>query len=83
MVNKIKLTPLTSVGQIKRGDKLLLSDGKKVTIETAKDLYTPRVGDVEVIVIRKANKFFSTEVYLDGQSWVKECFVVTVEDDEK
>ena len=83
MVNKIKLTPLTSVGQIKIGDKLFLSDGKKVTIETAKDLYTPRVGDVEVIVIRKANKFFSTEVYLDGQSWVKECFVVTVEDDEK
>lgn len=82
-MNKIKLTPLTSVGQIKIGDKLLLSDGKKVTIETAKGLYTPRVCDVEVIVRRKANKFFSTQVYLDGQSWVKECFVVTVEDDEK
>lgn len=82
-MNKIKLTPLTSVGQIKIGDKLLLSDGYYSAMVKAKALRSNQISDVEVIFRRKANKFFSTQVYLDGQSWVKECFVVTVEDDEK
>lgn len=83
MVNKIKLTPLTSLGQIKVGDKLLLSDGYYSAMVKAKALRSNQISDVEVIFRRKANKFFSTQAYLDGHTWVKECFVVTVEDDEK
>ena len=82
-MNKIKLTPLTSIGQIKVGDKLLLSDGNYAVMVKAKTLHSDRISDVEVVFRKKANKFFSTQAYLDGQSWVKECFVVTVEDDEK
>ena len=82
-MNKIKLTPLTSIGQIKVGDKLLLSDGNYAVMVKAKTLHSDRISDVEVVFRKNASKFFSTQAYLDGQSWVKECFVVTVEDDEK
>ena len=82
-MSKIKLTPLTRLGQIKVGDKLILSDGNYVVMVKAKVLHHDRISDVEVIFRKKANKFFSTQAYLNGQSWVKECFVVTVENDEK
>ena len=82
-MNKIKLTPLTRLDQITVGDKLLLRDGNYVVMAKANVLHSDRISDVEVVFRKNASKFFSTQAYLDGQSWVKECFVVTVEDDEK
>ena len=68
---------VTGEGQIKKGDKLLIvgkstSDDQRVTAK-----YVIEVdGREEVILNKKLNRYFITQLLLTGKSWAKQVCIV-------
>lgn len=75
----IRVLALVNKSQVKVGDHLLLNDGKTITQAQAKIVKVSDYDGVEVIFDVKNNKYFNVGLYLDGNSWVKEVLIVTLE----
>ena len=74
-LNTLALTPVTSTGQIKEGDILLLTiTGKKSVIATAV-MVVPDYGE-EVIFNKPRNQYFNTTMILKGHSAFSSCSII-------
>ena len=73
----INVTPLTRIDQIKKGDLLLIHDGRDLIQATAKIVKVSDHDGTEIIFKKKQNKFFNVGMYLDGKSWAKDVRVIT------
>ena len=81
----IRLDKLSKPGQINEGDILIIADGNGVIhSERAKIIVRPGVkcdcNGEEIILRKKKNIYFITDLFLKGKSWVKECYVVRHKD---
>lgn len=73
----MKLEPLQTAGQIIAGDLLLLEMDGHVIEARAREVLNP--GDdrnEEIIIAKRSNKFFITNMAIDGMSWAKHVHVV-------
>jgi len=73
----MRIEPLTTIDQIKKGDQLLISDGKEIIFVKALQIVKSAHDGTEVVFNLKQNKYFNVGMYLEGQSWVKEIFIVS------
>jgi len=74
----MKLKKVELITDIKQGDTLIVTGdilkNEPVKAQTVK----VSVNDgTEVIIDRKKNRYFNLGMYLEGKSWVKECYIVT------
>ena len=68
---------LTSAGQLKKGDQMILVTSMKRSIKLAKVkkiLFTDGGGE-EILFDKKKNHYFITSMVIDGSSWVKEVYI--------
>jgi hypothetical protein len=72
----MQIEPLAAIDQIKRGDGLLISDGKELTVATALRVKVTDYDGTEVIFNLRKNKYFNVGMYLEGKSWAKDVRVV-------
>lgn len=72
----MKIEPVTTVDGIKKGDLLLISDGKEVIAATAKIVKVSEHDGTEIIYNIRKNKYFNLGMYLQGRSWAKEVQIV-------
>ena len=70
-------SPVTTKEDIKKGDLILIDNGSGVQAETVKTVLENSLDGVEIIIDKKKNKYFNLKMYLSGESWVKELFVVS------
>lgn len=74
----MKLTPVTTIADIKIGDKIIISgkeyDGEPFRVQNVK--VSDRDG-TEIIINKKMNIYFNLGMYLKGESWVNECQILT------
>lgn len=68
--------PYTKVGQIKIGDKLLITDHDGERQVTCEDIAFDKPGDPEIIINSKKNYYFISSKYFEGTSWVKNCVIL-------
>lgn len=71
----MQIEPLVAIDQIKRGDRLLISDGKELTVATALRVKVTEYDGTEVIFNLRKNKYFNVGMYLEGKSWAKDIRV--------
>ena len=71
----MQIKNLTRIDQIRQGDALLISDGKKITPAMALEVKVSEYDGTEVIFDDKHNKFFNVGMYLEGKSWAKDVLV--------
>jgi hypothetical protein len=70
---------LTSAHQLERGIKLRIvgrSERDSYGSVSVKKLIEMSTGDLEVLINRKRNRYFSLSLYLNGKSWAKEVYVL-------
>jgi len=72
----MKLEKVEALGQIKKGNVILIDDGYSVQPHKACEVKISEQDGEEVIISKRRNKFFNVEMYLDGHSWVKDVRVV-------
>lgn len=72
----MQIEQLKEHNQIKKGDVLLISDGKNVISVTAKLVKITDYDGEEIIFNTKKNKYFNVGMYLKGESWAKDVRVV-------
>lgn len=72
----MEIEPLVAIDQIKRGDGLLISDGRELTVATALRVKVTDYDGTEVIFNLRKNKYFNVGMYLEGKSWAKDVRVV-------
>lgn len=73
----MQINPVEHRDDIRKGDILLIDDGKVIQSATAKriiDLIDPEEREV-VFNVRK-NRYFNVDMYLRGESWVKDVRIV-------
>lgn len=63
---------LTGVGQIKKGDKVLLSYKGEAQIHIAKEILMEGKPEEEILLNKETNLYFITSMAVDGTSWAKE-----------
>lgn len=76
MNDRIYLEKVVKVAQIKQGDSLVVSDGRKVICTKAKKVIINDIGETEIILKRRTNIYFIVEMYFSKVSWVKEVCIV-------
>jgi hypothetical protein len=72
----MEIQALQEIDQIKKGDLLLISDGREITHAKAQEVKVSEHDGVEVIFNLRRNKFFNVGMYLDGKSWAKDVRIV-------
>jgi hypothetical protein len=76
----IELQPVTELGQLKVGDLILIEHQHQnkmvVSPATVRVVLQSGTVDEEIVICKKYNKYFRMEMYLDGESWVKNMQVV-------
>lgn len=72
----MELREVKKVEDIKQGDKILVTGGKlKNELVKAQSIKVSNDG-TEVVIDKKKNRHFNVEMYLAGESWVKNVMVV-------
>jgi len=73
----IELKPINQCTKLKKGDLLLISDGRKVKAYTIKDVLLDLDGKgAEVILNKKKNTYFNLRLYFGRTSWARDVRVV-------
>lgn len=72
----MQIETLTRIDQIKKGDLLLISDGREITHAKAQLVQVAEDDGTEVIFNLRKNKYFNVGMYLDGKSWAKDVRIV-------
>ena len=76
----ITFIPVDKAGQIREGDRLLLRSAEGIHTETAKLVIRPgndsESGGEEVVIRMGKNHYFITNMMINGESWVKQVFIV-------
>lgn len=72
----MQIEPLTRIDQIKKGDLMLISDGKEIIHTKAFIVKVSEHDGTEVIFNVKRNKFFNVGMYLERKSWAKDVRIV-------
>ncbi len=79
----MRLEKVIRAGQIKKGDLLIIREADGINAVTAKTIVRPGSTEdssgEEVIIHKKKNVYFITDLLIKGLSWAKECFVVKEE----
>ena len=73
----MKLIKVESITDINTGDTIIIS-GKEYIAEPFK-VVTVKVSDsdgTEIIINKKLNKYFNLGMFLKGESWVDECYIL-------
>jgi len=73
----MKITRVTKIDQIKRGDTILISDGTVLKTVRAMKVKVSEEDGVEVIFNLRQNKYFNVDMYLNGKSWVKDMRILS------
>lgn len=70
----MKIIEITRFGQINKDDLLLLrAHNKDIFPALVKEVLVKGSKDEEIIISAGRNLYFSTRMFLEGRSWVKEC----------
>jgi len=72
----MQLIPVTKEGQIDVFDTILVKDGSWAIRSFKVRGILNENGKEEILLIKRSNQYFITQVFLDGKSWVKECYIV-------
>ena len=73
----MQIEQLKERGQIKKGDLLLISDGKEIIQAKAEIVLVPiGLNREEIVFNKKKNLYFNVDMYLNGESWVKDVRIV-------
>ncbi len=72
----INLVPVIDFGQIQLGDILIIDDGINLMPATVKLILNAGTENEEIIFRKKKNEYFLVDMYLKGESWAKEIFIV-------
>jgi hypothetical protein len=69
---------VSAEGQLKAGDKIIIigkstSDDQKTTVKEVIKVN----GNEEIIINKKQNKYFITNMLISGQSWAKQVQVIS------
>ena len=79
----MQIEQLEQIDQIKKGDLLLISDGKEITRAKAQMVKVSEHDGTEVIYDKRKNKYFNVGMYLKGESWAKDVCIVRMSSNEK
>jgi len=75
--NKIKAIDICMLGQVRRGDFLLIQEKNGQSFPaTVKDVLRPGSVREEIIFATVKNKYFITSMYLKGESWVQDVVII-------
>jgi len=72
----MEIKQLEDLGQIKKGDLLLISDATKIIHSKVDHVKVSDSDGEEIIYDLKRNKYFNVGMYLNGKSWVKDVRIV-------
>lgn len=72
----MQIEQLKEHGQIKKGDLLLISDGREIIHSKAMLVKVTEYDGEEIIFNLRKNKYFNVGMYLNGESWVKDVRIV-------
>lgn len=70
----IALIKVQSKNDINRGDILLIDDGQNIEAVTARRIIDQP--EREVVFDLRKNRYFNVDMYLRGESWVKDLQIV-------
>lgn len=74
----LELTRVTAAGQIQEGELLLIrmKNGELVPVEAKQVLRPGKEGDngEEIVISIARNNYFIMRLYLEGKSWVVDCY---------
>jgi len=77
MKNKIKAIDICMLGQVRRGDFLLIQEKNGQSFPaTVKDVLNPGSINEEIIFATGKNKYFITKMYLKCESWVQDVVII-------
>jgi len=73
----IEFKKVTKLDDIAKGDLLLLNDGKETIAVKAVIVKVSEYDGTEIIYDKKKNYYFNLGMYLEGQSRIKDLYVVS------
>jgi Icc-related predicted phosphoesterase len=74
----MELKDVKTLTDIKQGDTLIITgDTLKNEAVKAQIVKVSEHDGTEIIIDKKNNRFFNLGMYLKGESWVKECKIVS------
>lgn len=75
----VETQKVTNAGQIKKGDRMIISTSAGVQHETAVQILNAGktgINGEEIIIEKRRNRYFIVDMYLKGTSWAKEVCIL-------
>jgi len=80
-----KLIRLPDWTKMQEGDMVLINPKNENDLQferfTIQEMIECKNGDLEVILDKELNKYFSVSMYQDGTSWVKDVYLIQKDDE--